>query len=69
MNTSLPKQTGHILYCKYTVQYIFLKSGYKLKRITDPLASILTIFHSTFNPNKSGIGGKPTTFVRNDFTP
>ena len=22
-----------------------------------------------FNPNKSGIGGKPLTFVHNDFTP
>ena len=26
-------------------------------------------FILSFNPNKSGIGGKPQTFVQNNFTP
>ena len=26
-------------------------------------------FNLGFNPNKSGIGGNPPTFVQNDFTP
>ena len=36
----------------------------KVKRVNQSFCS-----SRSFNPNKSGIGGKPPTFVQNDFTP
>ena len=46
--------------------FCYLISFFKLQFFIK-LYEIFTPYN--FNPNKSGIGGKPPTFVQNDFTP
>ena len=46
-----------------------LALGKLWKIVLGPQFQNFTLKCCFFNPNKSGIGGKPPTFVQNDFTP
>ena len=55
------------------IQYIFFRDCFKMIQ-THLNPKCMGPKHSFegfqgLNPNKSGIGGKPPTFVQNDFTP
>ena len=64
----------YILYTVESCSKIYMKNSalpwvIGKKRVLLFFKHLCVAYVINFNPNKSGIGGKPPTFVQNDFTP